>query len=66
MNRTTTLYCYDFRPEKKGVKIGEKLARSHAHAEAMRQRYERKYGCTVNAIFFKKIVKKNGRVIHGF
>ena len=64
-HKAVIFYDYNFKLEN-GSYLGEKLCRSHAHAEKKRQEYEAKYGCKVTAEFWKKIVKVNGRVIYGY
>lgn len=63
--KTLTYYDYYFKAEN-GQPIGEKLARSHSHAEKMRKNYEKKYNCSVEKTFLKKIIIKGGRCIYGF
>lgn len=62
---TIVLYDYNFKLAN-GLYTGEKLCKSHAHAEKKRQEYEKKYGCKVTAEFWKKIVKVNGRTVCGW
>lgn len=67
-NTTTAFYVYYFRAEDRSFVIGEKLCRSHDHAEKMRRKYEEKYGTEIAASFFKKVIIQNGtgKVIRGF
>ena len=64
-NQIIKLYDYNFKLEN-GKYIGEKLCRSHAHAEKMRIRYEEKFGCKVTSEYWHLIIKKNGRTIYGY
>ena len=64
-NQTQIFYDYNFKLEN-GKYLGEKLCRSHAHAEKKRLEYEQKYGCKVESQFWKKIVKRNGQTIYGY
>lgn len=64
-NHVSIFYDYNFKLAD-GSYIGEKLCRSHSHAEKKRIEYEKKYNCSVSSEYWKKIVKKNGRVISGF
>ena len=63
---TTKLFDYYFCSDDQTVIIGEKLCRSHEHAEKMRRRYEEKYGKKISASFFKIVIIRDGKVIKGF
>lgn len=62
----TIYFDYYYKSNDGSLIIGEKLCRSHAHAEKKRQEYEKKYGKEINAIYFKKVVTNKGKTIYGF
>lgn len=62
MKNKTILYDYTFRTER-GLYIGEKLTRSHGHADKLRQNYEKKYNCKIESHYNYKIIKINGRTV---
>lgn len=65
MDKSITYFDYNFKLAD-GKYLGEKLARSHNHAEQMRLNYEQRYQCRVEKIFYKKVIMKGGKCIYGF